>query len=84
MVFLLAILLLQIFNYVINVKLKEIDESQSEQNIVSWMNKPLFFTRLLNAFLTEDRGPGITDHDSTFYKAYNLFQSSYNNVASFS
>lgn len=47
------------------------------------MNKPLFFTRLVNAFMTEDRGPGITDHDGTFYKAYKLFENSYNSIASF-
>lgn len=37
------------------------------------MNKPLFFTRVVNAFLTEDRGPSITDHDSTFYTTYSAF-----------
>jgi hypothetical protein len=50
---------------------------------VDWMNKPLFFTRLVNAFLTEDRGPEFTDHDNTFYKAYKLFENSYNSIASF-
>ena len=71
------------FNYVLNVKMREINESESSRNIVEWMNKPLFFTRLVNAFLTEDRGPEFTDHDKTFYRAYKLFENSYNSISSF-
>lgn len=47
------------------------------------MNKPLFFTRLVNAFLTEDRGPEFTDHDNSYYRASRLFQATYNSVATF-
>lgn len=83
LVLLIGIVGLQTLNYVLNVKMREINEAESSKNIVDWMNKPLFFTRLVNAFLTEDRGPEFSDHDNTFYRAYKLFENSYNSIASF-
>lgn len=53
--------------------MREINEAESSKNIVEWMNKPLFFTRLVNAFLTEDRGPEFLVHDNTFNKTYKYF-----------
>lgn len=57
LILIIMIIALQVSNYVLNIKMREINEAESSRNIVEWMNKPLFFTRLVNAFLTEDRGP---------------------------
>ncbi len=47
------------------------------------MNKPLYFTRVVNAFLTEDRTSTDKANDDTFNSVLAAFQNEYNSIATF-
>ena len=47
------------------------------------MNKPLYFTRVVNAFLTENRTSIDKTNDGTFVTLLAAFENEYNSIATF-